>query len=153
MLGLDDETLLLVIQVVSLVLVAIQYVPQIKQIYQDKEKAVKNLSMESWIYKVLFSVFFVLTLFLAETTLIVAVTQFINLSLSAVVLGQIVYYSHVEVIPKYKLHAIETQNEKYAFLKEAETELIKDYHLIPIIHNLIKQIFVIDYKTLPIQLY
>ena len=146
MFSVDDETLINLIQVVSLVLISIQSLPQINAIYKGKEKVVKNLSLGSWISKTLFSLFFVASLFAGETTLVIVLTQVINLTMSAIIMGQIAYYSHIEIVP-HGNKLIDLMNELQPEPIEEDVEI--EYN-IPVLHNLLKQIYVIvNFNLMP----
>lgn len=140
---MGNEGLILIIQIITLTLVSIQSIPQILTLYQQKKKASQNLSLKSWIFKTLFSVFFVATLFLGTPNVYVISTQIINLLMAMVITFQVWYYqTEFEIIPKpVSLFNI------LARLEEHEIEHTEEnYHLIPILHNILKQIYV--FKTI-----
>lgn len=140
----DDETLILIIQVVTLVLVAIQSIPQIMLLHKQKEKVVKNLSLASWVYKTGFSVFFVISLFAGETNPLIVATQIINLTMSAIIMTQIAYYSHLKVVPQpINPFVILGELEEHEIMHTKEVA-------IPVLHNLLKQIYVIgNFNLIP----
>lgn len=138
MLGLDDETLILLLQIVNLVLVAIQFLPQIKLLHQKKEKVVKNLSLSSWLCKTAFSLFFVASLFAGDTNILIVATNLITLTMSMIVTVQIAMYSDLHLIPQ-PIQPFGMLGE----LEEVELIHVEDkHHEIPILHHILKQIYV-----------
>ena len=92
----------------------------------------------------MFSVFFVASLFAGETNAVIVATQIINLSMSLIITLQIAHYSHLEIVPK-PLQLI------YAFGELDEYEGYEEedvFHEIPILHNILKQIYKFDSLTL-----
>lgn len=139
---MESEQLVLIIQIVTLILVSIQSIPQILKLYHGKGKASQNLSLQSWIFKTLFSVFFVATLFAGTPNVYVIATQIVNLLMAMVITTQVWYYqNNIKLIP-------EPVKLIYAFnyLEEHEIEPEENEpHFIPILHHILKQIYV--FKT------
>ena len=90
--GQTSECIIYIVQVVSFVFIAFEYYPQIHKIH--KSKSVGDISIMHWISKTFYTVLAILMLAFAHNSLIIVLTQILNLVFSLIITIQCVYYQY-----------------------------------------------------------